>query len=66
MKANTRSQTESIADASPFAEQYADAPTPEEIAQRAFEHYESEGSQHGNDVDHWLAAEATLRAERSF
>ena len=66
MKTNIRSHTKSIADASPFAEEYDNAPTPEEVAQRAYENYESEGSQDGNDVEHWLAAEAGLLAERNI
>ena len=64
MKTNKRSEltTAELADASPFA----DAPTHEEIAARAFENYESEGSLHGSDLEHWLAAESRLLAERSF
>ena len=67
MKTNQRSQkTQPIADASPFAGQYGSEPTPEEIAMRAYELHECGGSQHGDDVEHWLAAEAHLIAERSF
>ncbi len=68
MKANDRSQTKTtaIADASPFAEGYANTPTPEEVSRRAYENYESEGYRDGSDVEHWLAAEAGLLAERNF
>jgi hypothetical protein len=66
MKTNKRSQTESIADASPFVEEDTTTPTPEEIAHRAYENYETEGSKHGSDVEHWLAAEAGLLAERGI
>lgn len=68
MKTNKRSQSKSIpiADASPISESYHDKPTPEEVAQRAYENYESDGSQHGNDVEHWLAAEAGLLTDRNL
>jgi hypothetical protein len=35
-------------------------PTDEEIGLRAFEIYVSEGCQPGNDLEHWLRAEAEL------
>lgn len=41
-------------------------PSPEEIAERAHSHFEAGGSQHGNHVEHWLAAEADLLAERNI
>ncbi len=64
MKTYKRSKpmTTELADASPVAE----APTREEIAARAYENFESEGSHHGSDLEHWLAAESRLFAERSF
>ena len=36
----------------------------DEIAARAYEIYEREGRSDGRDMDHWLRAEAELRAER--
>jgi hypothetical protein len=36
------------------------APTPEQIAQRAYEIYEREGRQEGHDLENWLKAEAEL------
>lgn len=38
-------------------------PAPEEIADRAYAHFEADGSQHGNDIEHWLAAEADVLEE---
>lgn len=63
MKANKRTQPQSTAIAD---EAVVDKPTPEEIAARAYEHFEAAGSQHGNDLEHWLAAEERLLAERTF
>jgi hypothetical protein len=39
-------------------------PSADEVARRAYLSYESQGSQHGQDVQHWLAAETELSAER--
>jgi hypothetical protein len=39
-------------------------PSPDEVARRAYFNYENEGSQPGRDVQHWLAAEAQLLADR--
>jgi DUF2934 family protein len=36
----------------------------EEIAGRAFQRYLERGSQHGHDIDDWLAAEQELVRER--
>ena len=36
----------------------------EEIADRAYQRYLERGSQHGHDVDDWLAAEHELVRER--
>ena len=41
-------------------------PSPEEIAERAHGLFEAEGSQHGKHVEHWVAAEADLLAERNI
>jgi hypothetical protein len=40
------------------------APSPDEVARRAYFSYVNEGSQPGHDVQHWLEAEAHLLAER--
>jgi hypothetical protein len=42
------------------------APQPDEVARRAYFSYENQGSQHGQDVQHWLAAETELSAERKL
>jgi hypothetical protein len=39
------------------------APSPNEVAQRAYFSYVNGGAQHGHDVEHWLQAEALLRTE---
>ncbi len=41
------------------------APTREEIQNRAFEIYVSEGCRDGNDLENWLRAEKELRAQGS-
>jgi hypothetical protein len=42
------------------------APSPDEVARRAYFAYVNEGSPQGRDVQHWLAAEAQLIAERNL
>jgi len=42
------------------------APSPDEVARRAYFAYENQGSLPGRDVQHWLAAEAELIAERNL
>ena len=42
------------------------APSPDEVARRAYFNYVNEGSLPGHDVQHWLAAEAHLLAERNL
>ena len=42
------------------------APSADEVARRAYFTYENEGSPQGRDVQHWLAAEAQLIAERNL
>ena len=42
------------------------APSADEVARRAYFAYENEGSPRGRDVQHWLAAEAQLIAERNL
>jgi hypothetical protein len=41
-------------------------PSPDEVARKAYFSYENEGSRPGRDVQHWLAAEADLIAERNL
>ena len=40
-------------------------PSPDEVARRAYFSFENEGSRPGREVQHWLAAEAELIAERN-
>jgi hypothetical protein len=42
------------------------APSADEVARKAYFTYENEGSPQGRDVQHWLAAEAALIAERNL
>jgi hypothetical protein len=42
------------------------APSPDEVARRAYFSYENEGSPPGRHVQHWLEAEAELIAERKL
>ena len=41
------------------------APSPDEVARRAYFSYENTGSQPGHEVQHWLQAESDLIAERN-
>jgi len=41
-------------------------PSPDEVARRAYFTYVNQGSLQGHDVQHWLAAEAELIAERNL
>jgi hypothetical protein len=41
-------------------------PSTDEVARKAYFTYENEGSKPGRDVQHWLAAEAELTAERNL
>jgi hypothetical protein len=41
-------------------------PSPDEVARRAYLAYVNQGAQPGHDVQHWLAAEAELIAERNL
>ena len=65
MKANKRTEPKYNA-AATEEEPILGKPTPDEIAVRAFEHFEAGGSQHGNHLEHWLAAEERLIAESTF
>jgi hypothetical protein len=42
------------------------APSPDEVARKAYFSYVNEGSRPGRDVQHWLEAEAQLLAERNL
>jgi hypothetical protein len=42
------------------------APSPDEVARKAYFNYENQGSLPGHDVQHWLEAEAELIAERKL
>lgn len=42
-----------------------DVPTPDQIAQRAYEIYQSRGGENGRDVEDWLAAESELRSKNA-
>jgi len=42
------------------------APAPDEVARRAYFTYVNQGSPQGQAVQHWLAAEAELIAERKL
>ena len=65
MKANKRTEPKYNA-AATEEEPILGKPTPEEIAERAYENFEAEGSQHGNHLEHWLSAEERLIAESTF
>jgi hypothetical protein len=41
-------------------------PSPDEVARKAYLSYVNEGSPQGHAVQHWLAAEAELIAERKL
>ena len=40
-------------------------PAPDEVARKAYFSYVNQGSSAGHEVQHWLAAEAELIAERN-
>ncbi|MGD1087940.1 MAG: DUF2934 domain-containing protein [Verrucomicrobiota bacterium] len=42
------------------------APSPDEVARRAYFSYVNQGSPQGHEVQHWLDAEAQLLAERKL
>jgi hypothetical protein len=41
-------------------------PSPDEVARKAYFTYVNQGSRDGHEVQHWLAAEAELIAERKL
>ncbi|HEX4342790.1 MAG TPA: DUF2934 domain-containing protein [Verrucomicrobiae bacterium] len=62
-KAANGSQSSSAADLNLNESNFV--PSADEVARKAYFTYVSEGSQPGNHVQHWLAAEAELIAERN-
>jgi hypothetical protein len=52
--------------AKPVRPETAFVPSPDEVARRAYFTYVNQGSANGSDVQHWLAAEAELAAERAL
>jgi len=50
----------------PFSQSEKDfVPSPDEVARKAYFSYVNQGSSQGHEVQHWLAAEAELIAERN-
>jgi hypothetical protein len=75
MKHSKSSQNQNPAQASPACQTTTAAlnrseidfvPAPDEVARRAYLNYLNQGAQPGHDVQHWLAAEAQLIAERNL
>ena len=54
-----------IEDASPFMGGY-NSTNSEEGSERSYESCEREAGLHGSDLEHWLAAEAGMFAERGI
>lgn len=67
MKTNRRTQSKTMAieDASPFMGGY-NSTNSEEGSERSYESCEREAGLHGSDLEHWLAAEAGMFAERGI
>lgn len=60
--AHTVGAPEAVSQAAPMKEEGSkNAPTVEEIRQRAFEIYTARGGTHGYDLDDWLQAERELQ-----
>jgi hypothetical protein len=75
MKHNTfyQDKNQKPADPSPAAATKASdqearnfVPSPDDVARKAYFNYQNEGSLPGREVQHWLAAEAELIAERNL
>src|SRR5579859_4815192 len=65
-QANSSAKTASTSAKSPAGnsvKQHA-RPDPQQVAQRAYERYQSRGGQHGGDQDDWYAAEQELSGHR--
>jgi hypothetical protein len=54
-----------IAAANLSASEMAFVPAPDEVARKAYFSYVNQGSSQGHEMQHWLAAEAELIAERN-
>jgi hypothetical protein len=71
MKQNKYPQNEKSADAKAAAIAESDkneinfVPSPDEVARKAYFTFVNQGSSSGHEVQHWLAAEAELIAERN-
>jgi hypothetical protein len=63
-KPASASSPSTVADLSQRAIDFA--PSADEVARRAYFAFVNEGSQPGREVQHWLAAEAELIAERNL
>jgi hypothetical protein len=66
MKENTYPQNQSQKPASAPQPIEPMTPSPDEVARRAYFTYVNQGSLDGHEVQHWLAAEAELIAERNL
>ena len=55
-----------MAVAGPTQSEIDSPPSPDEVARRAYFSYVNQGSRPGHEVQHWLAAEAELIAERNL
>jgi hypothetical protein len=69
MKQNKYPQNQKPADATATAAAESNqnnfAPSSDEVARKAYFNYVNQGSRPGHEVQHWLAAEAELIAERN-
>lgn len=69
MKHKKHSQSASASAASPLPaagqNEIDFAPSPDEVARKAYFSYVNQGSKDGHEVQHWLTAEADLIAERN-
>jgi hypothetical protein len=63
-KPASASRPTAVADLNPNEIDFA--PSPDEVARRAYFSYVNQGSLPGHDVQHWLEAEAQLLAERKL
>jgi hypothetical protein len=63
-KPASASQPAAAADSNPGGIDFT--PSTDEVARRAYFTYENQGSLPGHEVQHWLAAEAELIAERNL
>ncbi|HEY5043022.1 MAG TPA: DUF2934 domain-containing protein [Verrucomicrobiae bacterium] len=60
------SVSQSTADAESNKNEINFAPSPDEVARKAYFSFVNQGSRDGHEVQHWLAAEAELIAERNL